>query len=620
MTGMITGPRFMPSLATRRGPVAGPKRGRVAKSDYEQTMLDEQAMLRIPSLLGMWLPGEQNYTSAGDAAQTAVGGLVGRVDNLSGLITGSNVVVNGTFDNLTWWSVTFGGQTVEAVGGRLHIVTNGTGCGVTRTSLLVSGQVYEINCDYETISGSLRIDTGDATTYIPAGSGHLKAYQVCTVGQGFVVYRGTAGLASEGYVDNLTVRAVGRYPATQVTVANKPYLRQTPVTGKYCWDAVSNSALTATFASAPSVLYTAAMGRRNRLTWSEDLTNAAWTKTATNVTRDITYDSTGAPWFAVVHSDLPLTVALTQAYNYGSTTNITVSVRIKKGGSDYVRISYGDASLTQAFGLWYGQASNSIENTSYTNASVIGYSIYDGGDYVELRITGNIAASAGNNIYIFLATTNSGTTRKFNTTFYATCAQVSVGSYVPYEKITHGNTPCTLVRATAEGVTFDRDYNCGTTLNIVEPYQGNFGTALLADWPNRLSDADLALISRVMGRQCPALGPDLFENGSFASDTGWTSGTGWSIGSGVATKTAGTASNLTKAVGVTGKTYYSKYTLTRTAGTIGAYPGDSTTQLGSDAVEGSYSKILIATGSAVGFRGDASFAGTVDDATIREIL
>jgi hypothetical protein len=62
---------------------------------------------------------------------------------------------------------------------------------------------------------------------------------------------------------------------------------------------------------------------------------------------------------------------------------------------------------------------------------------------------------------------------------------------------------------------------------------------------------------------------ELVTNGDFASATGWTAGTGWVIGLGVATATAGSASDLSRAVTMTaGSVYRVTFTVTRTAGSL----------------------------------------------------
>lgn len=115
------------------------------------------------------------------------------------------------------------------------------------------------------------------------------------------------------------------------------------------------------------------------------------------------------------------------------------------------------------------------------------------------------------------------------------------------------------------------------------------------------------------------LGSNLVVNGTFAADTDWTKGTGWSIGSGVATKSAGSAANITQTIGVSSNQYRVTADITLSAGTVGAYNG--TAQMGATAATETAAKYAMKTTSTtIGFRADASFAGTVDNAVIQEIL
>ncbi len=174
---------------------------------------------------------------------------------------------------------------------------------------------------------------------------------------------------------------------------------------------------------------------------------------------------------------------------------------------------------------------------------------------------------------------------------------------------------CTIATVTPEGVVIADNQTVGTTFNIAPPYGYNSDVLII----NRaLTAAERALVTRVMQRSVPALGSNLAINGAFATDTDWTKGTGWSIAD-VATKSAGTASNLTQTLGVSGNQYRVTADITRTAGTVGAYNG--TAQMGATAVTtvgATYA--MKTTSTTVGFRGDASFAGTVDNAVIQEIL
>lgn len=108
-------------------------------------------------------------------------------------------------------------------------------------------------------------------------------------------------------------------------------------------------------------------------------------------------------------------------------------------------------------------------------------------------------------------------------------------------------------------------------------------------------------------------------NGGFDTDTLWSKGTGWSISGGVATKAAGTASNLGSTFGAltAGKLYACTYTLTRSAGSavffIGANVGPTRS------ASGTYTDIILSPGAGFGIYGDAAFAGTIDNVVVREI-
>lgn len=119
------------------------------------------------------------------------------------------------------------------------------------------------------------------------------------------------------------------------------------------------------------------------------------------------------------------------------------------------------------------------------------------------------------------------------------------------------------------------------------------------------------------------LGSELVTNGGFATDTDWTKGTGWTIGSGVATKTAGTASVLSQAISLTaGKTYFVTYQITRTAGAVTArFTGGTTVSGAARSYRGSYVDLLVSvTGNTtLEFSADASFAGSVDNVTVKEV-
>ncbi|WP_420415291.1 hypothetical protein [Roseibium sp.] len=125
----------------------------------------------------------------------------------------------------------------------------------------------------------------------------------------------------------------------------------------------------------------------------------------------------------------------------------------------------------------------------------------------------------------------------------------------------------------------------------------------------------------------PALSySDIIEDGAFDSGTDWTQGTGWSVGSGVATKTAGTASNLSQDIeseAEGGKTYRLTFDATFTAGEIqiGVNAGYTTPAIVDIGLpldqSGSYSRLITLPAEPLDlvFQADSAMAGTIDNVT-----
>ncbi len=118
--------------------------------------------------------------------------------------------------------------------------------------------------------------------------------------------------------------------------------------------------------------------------------------------------------------------------------------------------------------------------------------------------------------------------------------------------------------------------------------------------------------------------PELITNGDFGSSSGWTAGTGWSIGAGVATATAGTASDLSRTIPAMepGKTYEIVVTVTRTAGSLtiktdGGTLGSTSTPISHSITALSRTFYAPAGSTSIVFSKDATFAGTIDDVSIK---
>lgn len=120
------------------------------------------------------------------------------------------------------------------------------------------------------------------------------------------------------------------------------------------------------------------------------------------------------------------------------------------------------------------------------------------------------------------------------------------------------------------------------------------------------------------------IGPELVTNGTFAADTDWTKGTGWSIAAGVASKTSGNTQTLSQAIDIdAGASYRVIFTVTAiTGGNVRPRLQGGTADEGTNrSAPGEYTETITDTGTNthIGFRGDTSFAGSIDGVSVRKL-
>jgi hypothetical protein len=295
--------------------------------------------------------------------------------------------------------------------------------------------------------------------------------------------------------------------AVQATTANKPYLRRTPVSGKYWLDGnTATAAMTATFPTALSVLYISAMGRRNIFLYSETYTESYWKKGAPGVS---VLESPQGEMSASAIYELPGYVShrMSPIYSsesgwYALNTQYTMSYFVKAGTRDIIRIGWGTGagSAQQYFNLSTRTATNyKISSTQQVTKNSAG--IVDAGDgrvRCSLTFTTGATITTGLNLYIGLADANEVEAYEGDPTKYVYLwgAQLELGaSATEYQKITHGNTPCTVARANADGISLDNDANITTTYNLTPPYGYNSAVMVI----NRpLTASETAVVSRYL--------------------------------------------------------------------------------------------------------------------------
>lgn len=116
---------------------------------------------------------------------------------------------------------------------------------------------------------------------------------------------------------------------------------------------------------------------------------------------------------------------------------------------------------------------------------------------------------------------------------------------------------------------------------------------------------------------------ELVLNGGFADGTNWVLGTGWAIAAGTLNGTAGSASSADQggiAAAVSGTTYRVAIEITSvTAGSVAVlYGGETTASFSTAGLH--VQDITASTTGTLEIQKDATFAGSVDNMSIREII
>lgn len=171
------------------------------------------------------------YQDSTGTTPAVVGQPVGLMLDISrGLVRGSELATNGTFDaGLTGWT-SLGGTTL--VNGAVRIVSpDGSDAGLSQSLAVTANKHYVIEADISVTSGQGYVSLGDSTIsdtnpsrYVFSESGRLLVYVIAgSVTTNFVVSQNGA---CDFTVDNISVTEIPGYHAKQITTASKPILRR----------------------------------------------------------------------------------------------------------------------------------------------------------------------------------------------------------------------------------------------------------------------------------------------------------------------------------------------------------------------------------------------------------
>jgi hypothetical protein len=183
----------------------------------------------------------------GDQVGLVIDSSRGGLENL-----GAELVTNGGFDSDTWWSKS---TNVTISGGLANYNTVALNNGVFRSGVVAAGKYYQVTFTVSGFSsGGVRVYTGGNRTSAFSANGTYRVFCLAGSSDTQIIFEATSA-GTVLALDNISVREIPGIHPYQTTSGSRPALCRTPDGG-----------------------------RRNLLTYSEDLSSAAWGKTSVTVT------------------------------------------------------------------------------------------------------------------------------------------------------------------------------------------------------------------------------------------------------------------------------------------------------------------------------------------------
>lgn len=383
---------------------------------YVPTTTSASQEIRIGNTITGLQSGNYKTTAGTECAQVDDSGGAGLALDALGTL-GSELVVNGTFGSgvtTGWMPAGSYASTLSVVSGSLRVTkTQAIGAAYVEVATVV-GKTYMVSGTAIGKSGAGNIDfrvgtTPESTVYLRNNT--MVAGQIFT---GYFVATATlccitlisVGGASGDYNDwdNISVREVPGIHATQGTGGLKPYVRR---------------------------------GIVNLLTYSQDFSNSAWTKTDTTPTTGQT-DPLGGTSGTLLTQGAAGTSVVLLAAGIGTIANTayTASVYVK-GTSGFLRFQLVDNG-TQAIGVqcWVNLSTGVLASFATKGAatSVDAIASPAGNGFTRISVT-QAQASTILTLVMQIVTADGGTTRVSGGTYTVYGSQLELGStastYIP---------------------------------------------------------------------------------------------------------------------------------------------------------------------------------------------
>lgn len=224
------------------GSIPLPRRVRRALKRYD-------AHLYIPGPGGVLVQGFQpgNYVESTGVTPGSVDGLVGLALDAANGALGENIVAGGDMSSTAGWTVSGTGASLTSDGSVGTLTAGSTTSYFQRNCPTVVDRLYRVTVVLPASigSGAGRVRIGGTTLSPDLVAGENVRYFAATSTTTALGVTATGATGTTVRVDDISVREVTGIHASQVTQGYKPYLRR---------------------------------GIVNLLTWSDDRSNAAWTK------------------------------------------------------------------------------------------------------------------------------------------------------------------------------------------------------------------------------------------------------------------------------------------------------------------------------------------------------
>lgn len=359
--------------------------------------------------------GTQPVTTPGDTVALML-------DKRQGLVLGPELVTNGDFsDGTTGWTGQLGG-TLTVSSGALRVTNSAAFSGrATSPITTVVGVRYKVSVDFINSSNGT-ISAGASNSADGTSAFALSASNILgRVDFSFLATATTTYIALyvnstvSGYwaaFDNISVRELPGFHATQSTTANRPTYGIVPKTG-----------------------------RRNLLTRTEEFDNAVWVKTVLTVTPNVGNSPTGAATADRLTEGSSGTFLEFADVTVPNATTVTYSVYAKKeAGADWFRIAQNDGQGSTNFrAAWFNLATG-VKGSTFVGGtySIVSSNITDvGNGWYRVSITGPVSATKANVVAANLVSADGSATRVNSATCLIWGAQLEVGSTATaYQRVT----------------------------------------------------------------------------------------------------------------------------------------------------------------------------------------